>query len=305
MDTLNTVTSSQRKRLLSMAYGYLGSLTEAEDVVQDAMLRLQQASATRIENEDAWLNTVVTRISIDRLRSARYRSETYPGEWLPEPVWNSPDPEQQAITRSRLSVALLYLLEGLEPNQRAVFVLREVFEEPYSVIAEVVGKSEAACRQLMVRAQAALNRAKTSIAPRSVAEPVVNSFIQALQSGDAGKMLESLAPDAVLVNDGGGKVPSVLRPIYGAERIVRFYIGVSRKLEGVEVEIRPATINAQPGFLTYRNGELVGVCSVAVCEGTINGIYAVSNPDKIRAKVDLQRTVGFSDRLEQGNANQL
>ncbi len=149
-----------RKRLLSLAYGYLGSLAEAEDVVQEALLRLQQSNEQSITNIEAWLTTVVTRLAIDRLRSAQHRRELYTGEWLPEPVFGAPTPEQNAITQSRLSLGLLYLLEKLEPEQRAVFVLREVFEYAYDRIAELTGKSQAACRQLMVRARAALERSR-------------------------------------------------------------------------------------------------------------------------------------------------
>jgi RNA polymerase sigma-70 factor (ECF subfamily) len=155
-----TETPADTKRLLSLAYGYLGSLVEGEDIVQEALLRLEQSDRKSIRNVEAWLTTVVTRRCIDKLRSAQHRREVYPGEWLPEPVFNAPTPEQDAITRSRLSVGLLYLLEKLEPEQRVVFILREVFEHSYRSIAEIAGKSEAACRQLMVRARAALDRAR-------------------------------------------------------------------------------------------------------------------------------------------------
>lgn len=147
---------------MSLAYGYLGSLAEAEDLVQEALLRLQQSDPRSIENPDAWLTTVVTRLGIDKLRSAQHQRELYTGEWLPEPVFGAPTPEQNAITQSRLSVGLLYLLESLEPEQRAVFVLREVFEHPYDRIAEMTGKSPAACRQLMVRARGSRTHARDS-----------------------------------------------------------------------------------------------------------------------------------------------
>src|SRR3954470_23037340 len=137
---------SERKRLLSLAYGHLGSLAEAEDVVQEALLRLQASDQRSIDNPEAWLTTVVTRLAIDKLRSAQRRREIYTGEWLPEPVFGAPTQEQNAITQSRLSLGLLYLLEKLEPEQRAVFVLREVFEHSYDRIAEIIDKSPSACR---------------------------------------------------------------------------------------------------------------------------------------------------------------
>lgn len=270
------------KPLLSLAYGYLGSLADGEDIVQEALLRLEQSDKQSIRNVDAWLTTVVTRLAIDKLRSAQHRREVYPGEWLPEPVFNAPTPEQDAITRSRLSVGLLYLLEKLEPEQRVVFILREVFEHSYQSIAEIAGKSEAACRQLMVRARAALDRAREVPPPsRSVAASVVSRFIEALGKGDEKALLGLLAPDAVMVGDGGGKVQSVFNPLYGADRIVRFFLGVRRKGGNVFEDVREATVNSGPGILTFQDGELTSVVSVAIEGDRITAIYAVNNPDKI------------------------
>jgi RNA polymerase sigma-70 factor, ECF subfamily len=273
----------ERKRLLSLAYGYLGSLVDSEDVVQEALLRFQQEDHASIRNAEAWLTTVVTRLAIDKLRSAQHRREVYPGEWLPEPVFNAPDPEQDAITRSRLSVGLLYLLEKMEPEQRVVFVLREIFEHSYQSIAEIAGKSEAACRQLMARARAALDRVKQ--APpvhEKIASSVVTRFIDALAQGDEKELLEIIAEDAVLVADGGGKVPSILNPVYGADRIARFFLGLRNK-HGIVLEVRPATINSGPGMLSFRDGQLVSVASVSIQDDRIAAIYSVSNPDKIHA----------------------
>lgn len=274
---------SERKRLLSLAYGYLGSLVESEDVVQEALLRFQQSRHASIRNVEAWLTTVVTRLSIDKLRSAQHRREVYPGEWLPEPVFNAPDPEQDAITRSRLSVGLLYLLEKLEPEQRVVFVLREIFEHSYQSIAETAGKSEAACRQLMVRARAALDRAKQAPpVPGNIASSVVTRFIDALAHADEKELLGIIAQDAVLVADGGGKVPSILNPVYGADRIMRFFRGLRRR-HGNVFAARPATVNSGPGILTFRDGQLVSVAAVSIQDDRITAIYSVNNPDKIHA----------------------
>jgi RNA polymerase sigma-70 factor (ECF subfamily) len=273
---------SERKRLLSLAYGYLGSLVEAEDIVQEALLRFEQSDHASIQNVEAWLTTVVTRLSIDKLRSAQHRREVYPGEWLPEPIFRAPTPEQDAITRSRLSVGLLYLLEKLEPEQRVVFVLREVFEHSYQSIAEITGKSEAACRQLLVRARAALDRAKEAPpVSGTIAESVVTRFIDALAQGDEKARLGIIAQDAVLVADGGGKVPSILNPVYGADRITRFFLGLRRK-DGNVLEVRPSTVNSGPGMLTFRDGQLVSVACVSIQDDRITAIYSVSNPDKIQ-----------------------
>ena len=272
----------ERKRLLSLAYGYLGSLVDSEDVVQDALLRFEQSDHAVIRNTEAWLTTVVTRLSIDKLRSAQHRREVYPGEWLPEPVFNAPDPEQDAITRSRLSIGLLYLLEKLEPEQRVVFVLHEIFEHSYQSIAEIAGKSEAACRQAMVRARAALERAKQRPpVPGKIASPVVTRFIDALAHGDEKELLGIIAQDAVLVADGGGKVPSILNPVYGADRISRFFLGLRSKYGNV-FAVRPATVNSGPGMLTFRDGQLVSVASVSIQDDRITAIYSVNNPDKIQ-----------------------
>jgi RNA polymerase sigma-70 factor (ECF subfamily) len=275
------VSLSERKRLLSLAYGYLGSLVEGEDIVQEALLRFEQSEQASIQNVEAWLTTVVTRLSIDQLRSAPHRREVYPGEWLPEPIFKAPSPEQDAITRSRLSVGLLYLLEKLEPEQRVVFVLREVFEHSYQSIAEIVGKSEAACRQLMVRARAALNRVQQDPpVPGTIAASMVNRFIDALAKGDEKELLRIIAPDAVLVADGGGKVPSILNPVHGADRITRFFLGIRRKLGNV-LEVRPATVNSGPGMLTFHDGQLVSVACASIQNERITAIYSVSNPEKI------------------------
>jgi RNA polymerase sigma-70 factor (ECF subfamily) len=276
---------NERRQLLSVAYGCLGSLAEAEDIVQEALLRFEQADRESIVNPEAWLTTVVTRLSIDRLRSAQHRRETYPGEWLPEPVYNAPTPEQEAITHSRLSVGLLYLLEKLEPQQRVVFILREVFEHSYRAISEIMGNSEAACRQLMVRARAALGRDREpQRVPQAVASTLVNRFIEALAQGDERELLAVVAPEAVLVGDGGGKAPSVLNPVYGAERILRFYLGIRNK-HGALTNVA-AVVNGGPGMLSYRDGRLVSVVSLEVEEGRIVGIYAVSNPEKLGAARD-------------------
>jgi RNA polymerase sigma-70 factor (ECF subfamily) len=274
--------ASERKRLLSIAYGHLGSLVDAEDVVQEALLRFEQADHGSIRNAEAWLTTVVTRLCIDKLRSAAHRREVYPGEWLPEPVFDASTAEQDAITRSRLSLGLLYLLEKLEPEQRVVFVLREVFEYSYETIAEILGKSEPACRQLMVRARGAVERARHAPpASGGVASPILTRFINALAQCDEKELLQVLAPDAVLVADGGGKVPSILRPVYHADRIVRFYLGVRRKLGDVW-NVLPATVNSGPGILTFREGQLSSVSGITIEGGLITAIYSVSNPEKIQ-----------------------
>ena len=273
---------AERRRLLSLAYGYLGTLADSEDMVQEALLRLAQTRPAGIENTEAWLTTVVTRLAIDKLRSAQHRRELYTGEWLPEPLFRAPDPEQQAITRSRLSVGLLYMLERLEPEQRVVFVLREVFDYAYGAIAGILGKSEAACRQLMVRAHAALDRNRhVPPAPHALASSLISQLIEALSQGDEAALLSLLADDAVLIADGGGKAPSILNPLHGADHVSRFFLGLLRKFGDV-FDRRPTMVNGCPGMLTFRDGQLVSVASIDVENGRIGAIYSVNNPDKLR-----------------------
>jgi RNA polymerase sigma-70 factor (ECF subfamily) len=277
--------SAERRRLLSLAYGYLGTLADSEDIVQESLLRLAQTDTAEILNTDAWLTTVVTRLAIDKLRSAQHRREVYTGEWLPEPLFRAPDAEQQAITHSRLSLGLLYLFETLEPEQRVVFVLREVFDHSYGAIATILGKSEAACRQLMVRARTALDRNRHAPpSPDALASSLISRFIEALSHGDEAALLGILSDDAVLVADGGGKVPSILNPLRGADHVSRFFLGLLRKLGNV-FETRPAMVNGRPGMLTSRDEQLISVTSIEVENGRIVAFYSVSNPDKLRGSL--------------------
>lgn len=279
----------ERKRLLSLAYGFLGSLAEAEDVVQDAYVRVKQAATDSIRNPEAWLTTVVSRIAIDRLRSAQRRRETYPGEWLPEPVLQSTSQEQDAITRSRLSIALLHLLDKLEPEQRAVFVLREVFDHSYKTIAEVVGKSEAACRQTMARTRSALEASRPGTPTRAtVPNSLVSNVINALIAEDEQALLRLIAPEAVLINDGGGKVPSAINPIYGVDRILRFFFGLRRKY-GNALALRPAIVNSEPGIATERDGRFFSAVAFAAAQGRVTAIYSISNPDKLTSRGSVAR----------------
>jgi RNA polymerase sigma-70 factor (ECF subfamily) len=274
--------------LLSVAYGFLGSLAEAEDVLQDAYLRLDQMDFDSLRQPEAWLTTVVSRLALDQLRSARRRRETYPGEWLPEPVFDAPLAEQNEITRSRLSVAFLHLLEKLKPEERAVFVLREVFEYSHREIAGMLGKSEAACRQMMTRARARLDThmppgsdETPHVADPAAMRPLVDRFVSALTAGDEQALLQMLAPDAVLFGDGGGKVQAVVNPIHGADRIVRFFVGLAHKYPGRFTQ-SVTTINAEPGIKTFSDGELSGVTAIACNNGRITQLHAVLNPEKLR-----------------------
>jgi RNA polymerase sigma-70 factor (ECF subfamily) len=267
----------ERGRLMALAYGFLGSHAEAEDVVQEAWLRYHQADALR--QPEAWLTTVVSRIALDRLRSAQRRREMYPGTWLPEPVSELPDPESTQAMRSLLSVGFLHLLEMLAPEERAVVVLREAFERSYDDIAEVIGKSAAACRQLFSRAMKRLKRDKAGPVA-TVPESLVQEFIEALASEDEQRVLGLLAEDAILFSDGGGRVRAALNPIYGSDKIARFFSGVLRK-SGPGYWVRIAQVNGEPALLAFADGHSA-VLTFSFDGSRITALHFIGNPDKLR-----------------------
>jgi RNA polymerase sigma-70 factor (TIGR02957 family) len=277
-----------RPRAFAIAYRMLGSVSEAEDVVQEAYLRLHRAeqAGERIESPRAYLSTVVTRLAIDGLRSARARRETYVGEWLPEPLLADPeaDPAHQAEVADTLSLAFLVLLETLSPEQRAVFLLREVFDYPYDRIAEIVGKSEANVRQLAVRARRHVEEGRTRFdASREQREQLADRFFAAATEGDLPALEALLAEDVELHGDGGGKAPALARALFGRSRVARTlrnWAGAGSRLGGWQV--RRVDVNGQPGALLLdRRGHLFAVMSVDVADRQIQGIRSIVNPDKL------------------------
>lgn len=271
----------ERQRLFGLAYNMLGSRMDAEDVLQDAYLRWQGADTESIRTPEAWLTTVVTRLALDRLRSAARRRETYPGVWLPEPIVQGRSAEEQEIQRSELSVAFLFLLERLKPEERAVFLLREVSDCGYGEIAELLGKSEAACRQLMTRARAALQQdhAEPKMGRETLRE-LVPQYVEAVRAGDRDALFRLLANDAVLTGDGGGKAAAVINPVYGAERIVRFLLGLHRRFGSDQTE-EMVLVNSEPGVLVRHYGERAGIVAFQCSGNKITGIYWIANPDKL------------------------
>jgi RNA polymerase sigma-70 factor (TIGR02957 family) len=277
-----------RPKAFAIAYRMLGSVSEAEDVVQEALLRFHRArqSGEQIESPRAYVATVVTRLAIDQLRSARARRETYVGEWLPEPLVTSADedPARQAEVADSLSLAFLVLLESLSPEQRAVFLLREVFDYPYDQIAEIVGKTEAATRQLAVRARRHIEdgrpRFEASAAER---EELARRFLAATQEGDLEGLEALLAEDVVLHGDGGGKAPALARPLFGRRRVARTLASWERQATRFGVTMRPTEVNGQPGaMLVDPVGELIGVMALDIAGGQIQAVRSIVNPDKLR-----------------------
>jgi RNA polymerase sigma-70 factor (ECF subfamily) len=272
---------TERPRLFALAYAFLGSRAEAADTVQDAWLRWRDARELR--DPAAWLTTVTSRLALDRLRSARVRRETYPGVWLPEPVVDAPSPEAEMLRRADLSMAFLFLIEKLGPEERAAFVLREVFDHSYREIATALEKTEAACRQMVARARERVRRDEVRRpVDRAEFDSVLGRYVDALASGDAESLLNLIAPDAVLYGDGGGKALSVVNPLVGSERIVRFLLGLRRKYQG-QYTVEPISVNGSPGFRLCRFGEPFGVGAYDIQDGRIQSFYNVMNPDKLSA----------------------
>lgn len=278
-----------RPRAFAIAYRMLGSVTEAEDVVQEALLRLHRVleSGEEIKVPEAYLATIVTRLGINRLRSAQVRRETYVGEWLPEPVVTGglDDPATHAEMSDSLSLAFLVLLERLSPEQRAVFLLREVFDYDYETIAEIVGKSEAACRQLAVRARRHVAEDKPRFeASRQDEEELARRFLTAAQAGDLDGLEALLAQDVALHGDGGGKVQAIAQTQFGRRKVARMVLTWVRNVVGIEgFSLRSVQMNGHPGALGIDGEERVlFALSLDIAEGQIQDIRGIVNPDKLR-----------------------
>jgi RNA polymerase sigma-70 factor (TIGR02957 family) len=277
-----------RPSAFAIAYRMLGSVSEAEDVVQEGFLRLHRARADgqRIESPRAYLSTVVSRLSIDQLRSARVRRETYVGEWLPEPLVASSeeDPARKAEMADSLSLAFLVLLESLSPEQRAAFLLREVFDEPYDRIAEIVGTSEQNARQLAARARRHVDEGRPRFeVSHEQRDELAARFFDAAEEGNLDGLEELLAHDVVLHGDGGGKAPALARAVHGRTKVARTLMAWTRagtRFGGITW--RREEVNGQPGARVLdRDGRLISVMILDVAEGQIQGVNSIVNPDKL------------------------
>ncbi|MFJ3816653.1 RNA polymerase sigma-70 factor [Streptomyces sp. NPDC090056] len=273
-----------RPLLFSIAYRILGSVGEAEDAVQETWLRFD-GSATRVASAKAFLSATVTRISIDVLRSARVRREEYVGPWLPEPLLGDPyqDPERSAELADSVSMAALLLLERLSPLERSVFVLREVFGFGFDDVAAAVGRSEAACRQLLVRARRHMRAGRPRFeADRRERQELATRFFDALRDGDVGGLRNLLAADVQLVGDGGGKAPQLARTVSGTDDVARLLASVFPLMARVDVTFEPHEINGQPGAIFRdREGGVLHTLALDVFDGRIHTIRSVINPDKL------------------------
>jgi RNA polymerase sigma-70 factor (ECF subfamily) len=293
-----------RPLMFSIAYRMTGSVSDAEDIMQEAFLRAGQD--TDVESPKAYLATITTRLAIDHLRSARVRRESYVGTWLPEPLIGSsePGPAELAETSDSLSMAFLVLLESLAPAERAVFLLREVFGYGYDEIAEAVGKTEAACRQIFTRARRRIDEGRPRFeTSRAEGEELTSLFLAAASGGDMTSLLERLAPDVLFYGDSGGLGETTfIAPVFGREQVaelVRVQIERTRQLGA---SLRPIWVNAQPGVLACdADGDLIAVIAFDVLDGLVQAIRVVANPEKLRHLGPVSRTwhLRWSDRDEE------
>jgi RNA polymerase sigma-70 factor (ECF subfamily) len=270
--------------LFSIAYRMLGSVMDAEDLVQETYLRWEEARETDVRSPRAYLTTIVTRLALNHLRAARTKRETYVGPWLPEPLVTEDPPDTVELAES-LSMAFLVLLERLAPVERAAFLLHEVFDFEYAEIARVLDKTEANSRQLVARARKRVGSPQARFeADPAQARRLVEKFTQAAFAGDMEGLVALLAEDITLWGDGGGRVPgAALKPVRGAASVARLALGVMERIVPKDTIVRPSAINGQPGFIAYVNGRPLSALIFDIRDGRIQTIYAVGNPDKLRS----------------------
>jgi len=283
MDTFE----QHRSYLFGIAYRMMGSAMEAEDAVQEAYLRYQDVDEHKIKNPRAFLSTVVTRICLDQLKSARAQREEYYGPWLPEPILMDVDsaavtPAKRLLELESISMAFLTLMEKLSPTERAVFLLREVFDYDYAEIAEIVQKSEATCRQLLSRAKRHISTGKPRFDPSPENHTqLLQQFIATVQMGDMDGLTHLLAEEVALYSDGGGKAHAATRPLYGRDRVSKFIVGLMRFYqEGMTIDVQ--AVNGQPGIIIrHADRSPIAVLTFEIGDGKIYALRNVLNPDKL------------------------
>ncbi|MEV0830447.1 RNA polymerase sigma-70 factor [Nonomuraea rubra] len=272
---------AHRNLLFTVAYEMLGSVADAEDVLQETWLGWMKVEVEQVLDPRAYLVRIATRRALDRLRSVKRRREEYVGPWLPEPLLTTPDVAENAELAESVSMALMLVLETLSPTERAVFVLREVFDVGYEEIAAAVGKSPAAVRQIAHRARRHVDaRRPREVVPPGVARAALESFQRAFETGDLQGLLDVLAPEVVLISDGGGIKQAAPRPIVGAGKVARFIVGGIGKAQ-VTLSGEPTVVNGNPALVLRVNGEVDGVVAVRIEDARITGLYYVRNPRKL------------------------
>lgn len=286
-DSLEADVAAYRRLAFAIAYRMVGSVAEAEDIVQEAFLRLHRArqEGVVVESPKAYVSAVTTRLAIDHLRSARVRRETYVGMWLPEPVLQEKEPAmaRDAELAESLSMAFLSVLEALTPVERAVFLLHEVFDYPYAEIAQIVEKTEDNCRQIFTRAKRHIDAGKRRFEPSpEKREEIAERFLAACRRGELDGLVQLLAADAAFYGDGGGKVAAVVRPVLGLDRVGRLLVGLFGKFDTWSLRLERAEVNGQPGVKVLDPaGHVVSVLAFDIADGRVQCIRSVANPDKL------------------------
>jgi RNA polymerase sigma-70 factor (ECF subfamily) len=274
-----------RSLLFGIAYRMLGSVADAEDMLQEAFIRWEHASPVQVDSPKAWLVTIVTRLSINHLKSARVLREEYFGEWLPEAVVTTPrsNPLVSLEVDESLSLAFLILLERLNPLERAALLLRDVFDYEYSEIARILDQNEVNCRQVLRRARQHIKEARSRFdAPQEQRAELLRRFSEASRNGDMDALIALLAKDAVFYSDGGGKAPALPKPVHGAANIARGILEGLRRLVPKDLVRRNVEINGRPGIVSYHDGKPFSVFSIDVLDGRVSRIYVITNPDKLK-----------------------
>ncbi|MGB3808551.1 MAG: RNA polymerase sigma factor SigJ [Parvibaculum sp.] len=286
-ETAEAIFARHRARVFAIAYRFTGTVSDAEDVVQETWLRWNGIDTSEIRSPEAWLTTAAGRLGLDHLRRLRARRETYVGPWLPEPIVEAasdrhePTPEENLSLADDISMALLHMLERLAPEERAAFLLHEAFDYDYGELATILGKSQAACRQIVSRAR----RRVSDDRPRFHAsardhERLAAAFSHALAAEDSNALITCLQRDAILYSDGGGKAAAALNPIYSADHIARFFTGIKKKF-ALPLDTMFVSINGEPGFALLHEGKMHSLLSIDVEDGRIATIYIMRNPDKL------------------------
>lgn len=271
--------AAERPRLLGLAYRMVGSISDAEDIVSEAWTRWCAREGDKLDSPAAWLTTVTTRLAIDWLRKARRERETYVGPWLPEPVVTDPGPEERAELADSLTLGFLTLLDRLDPVERAVFLMADVFDLPFAAIAEAVDKTPAACRQIASRARRSLRRAEVRARPRD--RQMVDEVLMALVMGDMATVLARLSPDVVCVTDGGANRYAARRPVVGPNRVARFLTNLAQRYRD-DISAENAMINGEPGVIVRLHGEIDFVAAFEVQDDLVRTVRIIRNRDKLR-----------------------
>jgi RNA polymerase sigma-70 factor (ECF subfamily) len=283
MSEADRMFEEHRPVLARLAYRMLGSLSDADDVLQEAYLRWAGDSREAVQSPRAYLLTIVTRLCIDQRQSIEARKMTYVGPWLPEPVVESVEssPGEPLETAESVSMALLLVLESLSPVERAAYLLRKIFDYDYDVIAQILERSEPSCRQIVSRAEQRIHSQRPRFDPDPAhAERLTDAFLEACSTGDLNGLVQILANDAVLYSDGGGKAAAALAPIRGADKIARFMLGIMKKAPA-SMKVRRVRVNGQTGLVITVEGQLVQVLTLDVADGRIVNCFVVRNPDKL------------------------